>query len=156
MMLTKVKSLTDTVSDVVAHRVFKGHMSLHDVGNLDIMSESVVMDKLLKYDLQVWRYNIMKSLSFIELNKCKDYTIDFEKVYINGTRDYREIIYIYHDGDEQHDTMEDLYQEDIDENYVPVYPVKIVDVFHDHYDIYLDTISETYNFGYNDHNDDKW
>jgi len=99
----------------------------------------------------------MKSLSFIELNKCKDYTIDFEKVYIDGMRDYREIIYIYHDGDEQHDTMEDLYQdEDVDENYVPVYPVKIVDVFHDHYDIYLDTIRETYNFGFNDYIDDQW
>lgn len=142
-MLTKVNTLLDNVSNLIVERVINGQLSLRDLEYLDRTSEFMVMEKLHKYDLQIWRYNIMKSLSLIELNKCKNYTVEFAKVYIDGMRDYREIIYIYHDGDEQYRFEEEWEEDEIDENYVPFIPVKVVDMYNEHYYSYLDAIHES-------------
>ena len=43
--------------------------------------------------------------------RCKKYEVEWQKTYLDGTRDFHEVIYIFHDGDEKYIAEED---EDLD------------------------------------------
>jgi len=137
-----MKTLFDTSLDKIVTMVQKNELSLREIKNLDITSERAVMEKLLKYDHQLWRRNIMKSLARIEIDKCQKFHIEWEKIYIDGMRDFMEVLYILHDGDEKYLTEEELEwtEDEFEDDYIPVAPVKRVDIFHEYYNCYLDAI----------------
>lgn len=137
-----MKSLFNTTIEKIVTMVNEKKLSLRDVGKLDRTSEIAVMEKLLKYDHQLWKNNIMKSLARIELDKCQKFHINWEKIYIDGMRDFMEVLYILHDGDEKYLTEEELEwtEDEFDDDYIPVIPVKKIDIYHEHYYSYLDAI----------------
>ena len=137
-----MKTLFATTIEKIVSMVHKKELSLRDVGKLDRTSEIAVMEKLLKYDHQLWKNNIMKSLAHIELVKCHEYHVEWEKIYIDGMRDFMEVIYILHDGDEKYLTEEELEwtEDEFEDDYVPVIPVKVINIYHEHYYSYQDAI----------------
>ena len=141
-MSIQVQSLFDNTLAKITKMVREGKMSLRSLRRLDRGTEIAVMEQLLKYDHQVWKYNIMKSLALIELKKCCKYDVEWEKIYIDGTRDYQEVVYIFHDGDEKCMTEEELEwtEDEFDDDYVPVIPVKIINSYSKHYYSYLDAL----------------
>ncbi len=142
-----MKTLFDTTLKEIVTMVHKKELSLRDVGKLDRTSEIAVMEKLLKYDHQLWKNNMMKSLAHIELVKCHEYHVEWEKIYIDGMRDFMEVIYILHDGDEKYLTEEELEwtEDEFEDDYVPVIPVKKIDIYHEHYHSYQDAIHRLHN-----------
>ena len=76
-----MKSLKRLSTDNLVTQIIKGTISLKKLDDLNWKSYKMVTDKLFSYDLEVWKRNIMKSLSLIELKKCKDFILyDYEKL----------------------------------------------------------------------------
>ena len=102
-----MKTLFEMAGDNIAQSVVKGVTSLKSVDTLDWRSRTYVMGRILTGDYYRWKNAIMKSLALIELQRCKKYDVEWKKIYVDGTRDFCEVIYIFHDGDEKYIAEED-------------------------------------------------
>ena len=138
-----MKSLSRLSTDNLVTEIIKGTISIKRLDDLDWKSCKMVTDKLFSYDLEIWKRNIMKSLSLIELKKCKDYNIEWKKIYIDGTRDFREILYIFHDGDESYVDSDygELTEDEFDDEFEPKIKVTEINEFNDHYYSYFEALS---------------
>jgi hypothetical protein len=147
-----MKTLFDMTTDKIVKLVLSGEMGLREVRSLDWLSEKAVMEKLLTYDLSRWRFNIMESLATIELSKSKSYHVEWEKFYMDGMRDFREVVYIQHDGDEiiTSELTDDEFEDEEDFDYEPIIKAKIIDCNSEYYHNYMDAI---YNLTKSDENE---
>ena len=129
-------------TDKIVKQVLNGEIGLRAVRSLDWTSEMAVMKKVLNYDLSRWRFNIMESLATIELSKSKNYHIEWEKFYMDGMRDFREVVYIQHDGDEiiTSELPDDEFSDEEDFDYEPIIKAKIIDCNSEYYPNYMDAI----------------
>jgi hypothetical protein len=137
-----MKTLFEMVNDKVVKMVLNGEMGMREVRHLDWTSERTVMEKLRNFDLSRWRFNIMESLATIELSKSKNYHVEWEKFYMDGMRDFREVVYIQHDGDEiiTSELTDDEFSDDEDFDHEPIIKAKIVDCNSQFYHNYMDAI----------------
>ena len=137
-----MNTLLELASCNVANRVVKGEISLKTIDNLDRWSRASVLEKIIARDFYNWKYDMMKCLALIELRKCKKFYIEWEKFYMDGTRDFREVIYIFHDGDEKFISEEDMEitEDELEDDYVPEIKVKEINCYNDYYYHYLDAI----------------
>lgn len=137
-----MKTLFDLAGSNVADRVVKGEISLKTIDNLDRWSRASVLEKIMVGDFYKWKYDMMKCLALIELRKCKKFYIEWEKFYMDGTRDFREVIYIFHDGDEKFISEEDMEitEDELEDDYVPEIKVKEINCYNDYYYHYLDAV----------------
>ena len=137
-----MKTLLELASCNVANRVVKGEISLKTIDNLDRGSRASVLEKIITRDFYNWKYDMMKCLALIELRKCKKFYIEWEKFYMDGTRDFREVIYIFHDGDEKFISEEDMEitEDELEDDYVPEIKVKEINCYNDYYYHYLDAL----------------
>ena len=140
--IVEMKTLFNMTIDKIVRMVLEGKMGMRDIRSLDLTSEIAVMEKLLDYDLNRWRFNIMESLATIELTKSKNYHVEWEKFYMDGMRDFREVVYIQHDGDEiiTSELTDDEFEDDDDWDYEPIIKAKIVDCNSQYYYNYMDAI----------------
>ena len=94
----------------------------------------------------------MESLATIELSKSKNYHVEWEKFYMDGMRDFREVVYIQHDGDEiiTSELTDDEFEDEEDFDYEPIIKAKIIDCNSEYYHNYMDAI---YNLTKNDENE---
>lgn len=147
-----MKTLFDMTTDKIVKQVLNGEIGLRAVRSLDWTSEMAVMKKLLNYDLSRWRFNIMESLATIELSKSKNYHVEWEKFYMDGMRDFREVVYIQHDGDEiiTSELTDDEFSDEEDFDYEPIIKAKIIDCNSEYYHNYMDAI---YNLTKSDENE---
>ena len=137
-----MNTLLELAGSNVANRVVKGEISLKTIDNLDRGSRASVLEKIIARDFYNWKYDMMKCLALIELKKCKKFNIEWEKFYMDGTRDFREVIYIFHDGDEKFISEEDMEitEDELEDDYVPEIKVKEINCYNDYYYHYLDAL----------------
>lgn len=137
-----MKSLFNLSLDNTIELVRTGKMPLKNIDSLSRTARIYVLNGIMKYDFHIWKNNIMKSLAILELKKCHNYNIEWKKHYVDGTRDFREVLYIYHDGDEKFVYEEDEYlsEDEIDEDFVPEIKVKEINHEHDHFQSYMDAL----------------
>ena len=137
-----MNTLLELAGSNVANRVVKGEISLKTIDNLDRGSRGSVLEKIIARDFYNWKYDMMKCLALIELRKCKKFYIEWEKFYMDGTRDFREVIYIFHDGDEKFISEEDMEitEDELEDDYVPEIKVKEINCYNDYYYHYLDAL----------------
>ena len=137
-----MKTLFEMAGDKIARSVVKGETSLKSVDALDWRSRTSVMGKILTGDYYRWKNAIMKSLALVELQRCKKYEVEWQKTYLDGTRDFREVIYIFHDGDEKYvaEEDEDLTEDEFRDDYIPQIKVKEINYLHDYYYQYQEAL----------------
>ena len=137
-----MKTLFEITGDNISRSVVKGEICLKTVDTLDWRSRASVMGKIMVGDYYKWKNAIMTSLALIELQRCKKYEVECPKIYIDGTRDFREVIYIFHDGDEKFisEEDEDLTEDEFEDDYVPQIKVKEINYHDDYYYQYLDAL----------------
>ena len=139
-----MKTLLALTCDKIVQTVFNGSLGLKDIDTLDYSTRKMVHEKLQPFDLSIWKSKIMDSLATIEISKSKNCHVEWEKFYMDGMRDFREVVYIQHDGDEiiTNELTEDEFSdgEDWDDEYIPIIKAKVIDCNSQYYQNYMDAI----------------
>lgn len=127
---------TITVDSIVTNVLDKNMSIGHLEKNLCRNTFDIVMDKLYKYDMNNWKYNMYKSLVEIESKRWVDVNITWNKYYDTyGMRDWYEDIEI--ELDEEYDENWEDYELEYPNN------IKMIKQFeHEFYHIYRDKARE--------------
>ena len=139
-----IKALLALTCDKIVRTVLNGSLGLKDVDSLDYSTRKMVHEKLQSFDLYIWKSKIMDSLATIEISKSKNCHVEWEKFYMDGMRDFREVVYIQHDGDEiiTNELTDEEFSDDEDweDDFTPIIKAKVVDCNYRYYHNYMDAI----------------